>query len=527
MELRPATAEIANPAVPNTLAARYASERMCELWSPRSRVILERRLWLAVLRAQQSLGLAVDNSVIDDYEAVIGEVDLESIAKRESVTRHDVKARIDEFCALAGHERIHLAMTSRDLTENTEQLIIRNSLKVILDDLVAFMARLADLAERYARVTMVGRTHNVAAQATTLGKRFADVLSEALIAYARLSDLIRRYPLRGIKGAVGTRLDQLDLLGSDANVNELERMVAKHLGFDEILITSAQTYPRSLDLDVVAALVQAVSAPASLATTLRLMAGHAQVSEGFREGQVGSSVMPHKVNARSSERIAALRTVLSGHLTMAANLAGQQWNEGDVSCSAARRTMLPDAFFAANGILQTATAVLDELQINTAAIAAELKQHLPVLVTTRMLTVLVESGMGREEAHKVLAEPSRQTLLATQPDLAMQPDIDAQSKSAAQSVIAAQATPAAKSTSDTPATDTAATEPVANLGSLLGRLAADPRTSHLNAQLQRLIDDPVELTGSAVNQTLQMVEAARTVFTANSAAVNQRPEVRF
>ena len=332
---------------PNVLAARYASERMRAIWSPERRVVLERRLWLAVLKAQRELGLNVDSSVVEAYEAVVETVDLESIAAREAVTRHDVKARIDEFCALAGHQQIHLGMTSRDLTENTEQLQIVEALRVIRGDLVAVIARLADLAESHADTMMVARTHNVAAQATTLGKRFADAASETMLGYVRIDELLSRYPLRGIKGPVGTRLDQLDLLGSPEAVDELERALAQYLGFEQVLVTSGQVYPRSLDLDVVAALVQAVSGPGSMAVTLRLMAGHGLVSEGFRPGQVGSSAMPHKAHTRSCERIGALAAVLDGHLAMAASVAGRQWNEGDVSCSAVRRVMLPDAFCAA------------------------------------------------------------------------------------------------------------------------------------------------------------------------------------
>ena len=198
-------------------------------------------------------------------------------------------------------------------------------------------------------MVITGRTHNVAAQPTTLGKRFADAAAEAITGFERVEELLDRYPLRGIKGPVGTQLDMLDLLGSSDAVTELEQLIAEHCGFSRVLPTSAQVYPRSLDLDVVAALVQAVSAPSSLAVTLRLMAGHELISEGFRAGQVGSSAMPHKANARSCERIGALKTVLDGYLTMAASLAGRQWNEGDVSCSAARRVMLPDAFLTADG----------------------------------------------------------------------------------------------------------------------------------------------------------------------------------
>jgi adenylosuccinate lyase len=216
------------------------------------------------------------------------------------VTRHDVKARIEEFCALAGHEHVHKGMTSRDLTENVEQLQTRSSLELLRDRAVAALARLARLATEHAGLVMAGRSHNVAAQATTLGKRFASAAEELLLALERLESLLDRYPLRGIKGPVGTAQDQLDLLGADpAKLAALEERVAAHLGFARTMASVGQVYPRSLDFEVVSSLVQLVAGPSSLATTIRLMAGQELVTEGFRPGQVGSSAMPHKMNTRS------------------------------------------------------------------------------------------------------------------------------------------------------------------------------------------------------------------------------------
>jgi adenylosuccinate lyase len=216
--------------IPNVLAARYASPAMVELWSPEHKVVLERRLWIAVLKAQQSLGFDVADGVVESYEAVAEQVDLASIEARERVTKHDVKARIDEFCALAGHERIHVGMTSRDLTENVEQLQVRQALELVRDRMVAALARLGERAIEHAGTVVTGRSHNVPAQATTLGKRFANAGEELLQAFTRVEELLARYPLRGIKGPVGTQQDMLDLLGDEARVEELERLVAKHLG---------------------------------------------------------------------------------------------------------------------------------------------------------------------------------------------------------------------------------------------------------------------------------------------------------
>jgi adenylosuccinate lyase len=399
--------------IPNVLAARYASAELVALWSPEEKVRAERRLWLAVLRAQHDLGVSVPSGVIEAYQAVLDRVDLASIAARERATRHDVKARIDEFNALAGYQHVHKGMTSRDLTENVEQLQIRASLELVRDRVVATLARLARLAVEHADLVVTGRSHNVPAQATTLGKRFATAAEELLIAYDRLADLISRYPLRGIKGPVGTAADQLDLLaGSPDRLAALERRVAEHLGFTRVLDSVGQVYPRSLDFDVVAALAQVVAAPSSLATTIRLMVGQELVTEGFRPGQVGSSAMPHKMNTRSSERVNGLAVVVRGYLSMVSELAGDQWNEGDVSCSVVRRVALPDAFFATDGLFQTILTVLDEFGAYPAVIARELDRYLPFLATTKILVGAVRRGVGRELAHEVIREHAVAVALA-------------------------------------------------------------------------------------------------------------------
>ena len=391
--------------IPNVLATRYASAEMRGLWSASQKVRLERKLWIAVLEAQSKLGIAVPDGAIDAYRGAVDNVDLGSIEARERVTRHDVKARIEEFCALAGHEHIHKGMTSRDLTENVEQLQVRDGLALVRDRMVASLVRIADVVAQHAATVMAGRSHNVPAQATTLGKRLANSGQELLLALERVEALLSRYPLRGIKGPVGTQQDMLDLVGGDAaKLAQLEASVAAHLGFDATIDNVGQVYPRSLDLDVVGALLQAASGPASFATTLRLMAGQELATEGFKEGQVGSSAMPHKMNSRSCERIGGFHTILSGYLTMTSGLAGDQWNEGDVSCSVVRRVALPDAFFAADGCFQTFLHVLTDFGAYPAVIERELSRYLPFLATTKVLMAAVRAGKGREQAHEAIKE---------------------------------------------------------------------------------------------------------------------------
>lgn len=391
--------------ISNVLSSRYASAELANLWSAEHKIIMERQLWVAVMKAQKDLGVDIPQEAISAYEAVIDNVDLDSIAQRERVTRHDVKARIEEFNALAGHEHIHKGMTSRDLTENVEQLQIYRSLELIRDKAIAVVARIGERAGQYQSLVMAGRSHNVAAQATTLGKRFASASDELLLGIERVNELLTRYPLRGIKGPMGTSQDMLDLMGGDENkLQALETAIADHLGFSRVFNSVGQVYPRTLDFDAVSALVELGAAPSSLATTIRLMAGNETVTEGFKEGQVGSSAMPHKMNARSCERVCGFQVILRGYLTMVADLAGQQWNEGDVFCSVVRRVALPDAFFAIDGQFETFLTVLDEFGAFPAMINRELERYLPFLATTRILMAAVRAGVGRETAHEVIKE---------------------------------------------------------------------------------------------------------------------------
>ncbi len=463
-------------AVENVLAQRYASPEMVDIWSPEDKIIAERRLWLAVLRAQTALGVDVPDGALADYEAVVEQVDLASIAARERVTRHDVKARIEEFNALAGHQQVHKGMTSRDLTENIEQWQVLSALSLVRDRCVAVLDRLGRRAAEYSDLVMAGRSHNVPAQATTLGKRFASAAEEVLQAYLRVTDLLQRYPLRGIKGPVGTSQDMLDLLGSAAAVASLESAVVTEMSpTGKVFASVGQVYPRSLDYEVLSALVQLAAGPASLATTIRLMAGAELATEGFRPGQVGSSAMPHKMNARSCERVCGLAVVLRGYAGMAGELAGSQWNEGDVSCSVVRRVALPDAFYAIDGLFETFLTVLEDFGAYPAVIDRELERYLPFLATTKVLIAAVRAGVGRETAHEVIKEHAVAVALAMREK--GQADND-----------------------------------------LVQRLAADERLPLSRVDLEGLLADPLSFTGLAQQQVSQVLDRI-------SAVVTQHPSV--
>lgn len=462
----------------SVLATRYASEEMRNLFAPEAKIIAERQLWVAVARAQSQLGYEIDASVIADYEKVIHNVDLASIDAREKITRHDVKARIEEFNALAGHEAIHSGMTSRDVTENIEAMQIRDGLVIVRDKVIALLAQLGARANEYSEQPIAGRSHNVPAQITTLGKRFASAAEELLYAFERLESLQSRYPMRGIKGPVGTAQDSIDLLGSAQTHQKLESLIAVELGFERVLDSSGQIYPRSLDFEVLTTLVQIAAAPSSLATSIRLMAGAELVTEGFKAGQVGSSAMPHKMNTRSCERVNGLAVILRGYSSMVAELAGDQWNEGDVSCSVVRRVAIADAFYAIDGLLETILTVINEFGAFPAVIDAEIEKYLPFLSTTKILMAAIKAGVGREIAHEAIKEHS----------------------------VAA-----------------ALTMREGGANNLLSSLAEDARIPFTAEELRDLIGKPMDFTGESREQVSRVVARIEAVVAKHPKAATYKP----
>jgi adenylosuccinate lyase len=390
--------------IANVLASRYASRAIRDIWSEAGRIVLEREFWIAVMKAQQKQGIDIPDAAIAAYEAVKDDVNLSSIADREAISRHDVKARIEEFCDLAGHEHIHKGMTSRDLTDNVEQFQILRSLQCLQTKYAALLIQLSKRVTQWRDVVIVGRTHYAAAQPTTLGKRMAMFGEEMLHAFQRLEHLISAYPLRGLKGAVGTSLDQLTLVGDKDKMAQLQEEIRIHLGFGHELGAVGQIYPRGLDFEVISCFYQLGGGIANLARTLRLMAGTESATEGFAKGQVGSSAMPHKMNTRSTERINGFQVILGGHVHMVGSLVGDQWFEGDISCSVVRRVALPDSVFAFDGMVETMLHVLNDMGIYEAVIQNELERYMPFLATTTLLMESVQRGAGREQVHEAIKE---------------------------------------------------------------------------------------------------------------------------
>ncbi len=465
----------------NTLADRYASIQMVDIFSDEGRAVLERELWIAVMKAQQELGLPIPQKAIDSYEKVKTKIDLSWIREREKEIRHDQKAKLEAFNKAAGYEYAHLGMTSRDLSDNVEQMQIKQGLIVLRDHTVTVLTKLATLSMQYNSLVYPERTHLAVAQASVIGKIFSNFGEELLLAFSKLERLIETYPLRGIKGAVGTQTDQLQLFNNDRRkVDQLEKNIVSFLGFSNVLHNVGQVYPRSLDFEVVATLFQLICGPASFAMTAREMAGFEEFSEGFKKGQVGSTAMPHKMNSRNAERISSLKNTLMGYVVMAAGISGNQIFAGDVSDSATRRVVLPDAFFATDGILETFLTILDECGFYPAVIQREMDKYLPFLTTTRLLMTAVKEGIGRETAHSVIKEHAIAVVLEMRNKAKQEND-------------------------------------------LLDRLANDSRLKLSKEKLSAAISQPIEFVGNAPKQIAVFVDEVEKITKRYPEAVKYTP----
>lgn len=397
------------PVYEDVLASRYATPEMVLIWDPVSKIITERKLWTAAIEVQRELGLPIPKKAVRAYKRAITNVNLASLRERELITKQDIKAKEDEFNDLAGFKLCHRPFTSRDLTDNIEQFQILSALRLIRFRAVAVLDRFKRKALEFQMRDLCGRSHIVVGQTITFGKRFANFAEELMVALKRLDHLISIYPLRGFKGPMGTQQDLVHLLGGK-HATEFERRMRDHLGFRQMFTSVGQVYPRSLDYAVVSELFGLAGAIANFAKMIRLMSGQDLAHEGFTEGSTGSTGMPHKVNNRTSERISGLLGVLAGYVRMLEHLVGDQWYEGDVSCSVVRRVALPGAFFAMDSMIESALHVLDKMEVFPHMIEYELNKYLPFLATTAILVEATTAGLDKPTAHRIIKEHARSAL---------------------------------------------------------------------------------------------------------------------
>jgi adenylosuccinate lyase len=378
---------------------------MQALWGERRRIGLWRRLWLALMEVERELGLDIPERALVELRAHLDDADLERAAEHEKRLRHDVMAHIHHLGEQAPAARafLHLGATSAYVTDNTDLILMREGLQLLLGRIAAVLVALAKLARRERAVPCLAYTHFQPAQLTTVGKRVTLWMQEFLLDAEELLHRLDALQFRGVKGTTGTQASFLELFdGDDDKVRELDTRVALKMGFTKVFPVTGQTYTRKLDAQVLAALAGVAQSAAKLATDLRLLQHEGEMLEPFESDQVGSSAMAYKRNPMRAERMTGLARFVIELEGNAWHTAAEQWLERTLDDSANRRLVLPEAFLASDAILVLATNVAAGVEVREAVIARHVAAHLPFLATERLLMRGVKAGGDRQRLHEVI-----------------------------------------------------------------------------------------------------------------------------
>jgi len=389
----------------NPLITRYAGRPMAELWSARRKFSTWRRLWVALARAQRSLGLEISEAQIAQMEANVEAIDFDAARAHESRLRHDVMAHVHTFGDAAPSARpiIHLGATSCYVTDNTDLILLRESLGMIRDRLVGAVDALATFAEAWSDTPCLGYTHFQPAQLVTVGKRATLWCQDLILDLAEIERRIESLRFLGAKGTTGTQASFLDLFDGDhAKVEQLDWLVAEAFGFERIYPVTGQTYPRKIDSQILDALSGCAQSAHRFGSDLRLLAHEKELEEPFEAHQIGSSAMAYKRNPMRAERLCSLARFLQTLPMSAAQTASTQWLERTLDDSAIRRLVLPQAFLAADALFALYLNVVPGLVVRPAVIARNVERELPFMATEAILMAGVRAGGDRQDLHERL-----------------------------------------------------------------------------------------------------------------------------
>ena len=387
----------------NPLIGRYASPEMGELWGPQRKFSTWRRLWVALAEVEAELGLPITQSQIEQLRASVDDIDFALAAEYEKKLRHDVMAHVHTYgdCCPEAKGIIHLGATSCFVTDNTDVILLRDSLELVRKRLVAVIDRLGRFAEKYRDLPTLAFTHLQPAQPTTVGKRACLWAYDLVLDLAELEHRLATIMPLGNKGTTGTQASFLKLLGGDhEKVRELEKRFCQKIGFEKPFTVTGQTYPRKMDAQILDLLSGIAQSAHKFATDLRILAHRKEMEEPFERDQIGSSAMAYKRNPMRSERICSLaRFVISLQSSPAQTLA-VQWMERSLDDSANRRLVLPQAFLAVDSLLILYQNIAEGLVVYDQVIAKNLQAELPFMATENILMAAVEQGGDRQDLHE-------------------------------------------------------------------------------------------------------------------------------
>ena len=391
------------------LVTRYAGAPMRRLFSARRRIEIWRDLWIALASAEHELGLPITAEQVEALRGARDDIDFDKAAAYEARFRHDVMAHVHAFGDAAPEARgiLHMGATSCFVTDNADALVLREALQRTEVSLANACAALADFAEAHADVPCLAYTHFQPAQPTTVGKRACLWLQDLLADLEAVRAAIKRVPFRGSKGTTGTQASFLGLFDGDAEkCEELDRLVAKKMGFETPVPVTGQTYPRRSDYDIVAVLGGVAVSSMRFAHDVRLLSGLRELAEPFEKEQIGSSAMAYKQNPMRTERITSLARHVIALVPEAAMMAGTQWLERTLDDSAGRRIFLPEAFLGVDAVLRLVTNVARGLHVNTAVARMRLMNELPFMATEDILLRATRAGGDRQELHERVRQHS-------------------------------------------------------------------------------------------------------------------------
>jgi adenylosuccinate lyase len=393
------------------LAERYASRAMLELWSPRTRYGLWRRLWLALAEAERELGVdaQIPDEALAQMRAHLDEIDFDAVAAYERRFRHDVMAHVHAFGDVAPAARgvIHLGATSAFVTDNADLILMRRALELLRGKLLELLRALGAFAREWRDLPTLGYTHLQPAQLTTVGKRATLWMQDLLLDLADLEHRVATLPFRGVKGTTGTQASFLELFRGDHDkVRRLDRLVTAKMDFATSLPVTGQTYTRKIDAQVLGVVAGIASSASKLSADVRMLQAFGEIEEPFEQEQIGSSAMAYKRNPMRSERIASLGRFVMSLEPNANQTHAVQFFERTLDDSANRRLVLPEAFLAADAILILAGNVCGGLEVHPARIRQRVLDELPFMATEELIVRIVRRGGDRQEAHELIRRHS-------------------------------------------------------------------------------------------------------------------------
>ena len=385
------------------LSSRYASEEMLYLFSADKKFSTWRKLWVALARAEMELGLPVTQEQVDELEAHIYDIDYEKAAAWEKKLRHDVMAHVHTYGELCPKAMpiIHLGATSCYVGDNTDVILMREGLILVRNKLVQVLDALAKFAREYKALPTLGFTHFQAAQLVTVGKRASLWMNDLLLDLEEVEHRISTLKLLGSKGTTGTQASFLELFNGDhEKVKELERKIAKEMGFDGVVPVSGQTYSRKMDYSVLSVLSGIAQSASKFATDMRLLCHLKEVEEPFEKNQIGSSAMPYKRNPMRCERICSLARYVIVDAGNPAVTSATQWFERTLDDSANKRISVPEAFLAVDAILNIYRNVASGLVVHPKVIEKHVLEELPFMASENIMMDAVVRGGDRQELHE-------------------------------------------------------------------------------------------------------------------------------